>query len=145
MIKRNMEANMNIYKFAHIGEDGEETVMLEGTDDLVFAKALTAALKEEAAQNRELLAELLAEGKITQGQFDQLTGDVSGQTTESLQDAGYEVIWTGGENAIVKNLRSGKQELFVRSEDHAGWGLEIEGTHYEFVREHEESGEEDGS
>lgn len=63
---------------------------------------------------------------------------IGSQYRETLAEAGYTFLgWDGGEGdhkaeAILVDA-DGKQERWVRRDDHAGWTVEIEGIGYEFV------------
>lgn len=54
---------------------------------------------------------------------------------ETLKEANYQYMdmLCKGEH-ILKNLETGKLEVFACNKNHAGWGLKFKNTHLEFCR-----------
>ncbi len=54
---------------------------------------------------------------------------------ETLKQAGYQYYkYTGGitKQHLIKNLHTGRIEVFVANKNHASWGLIYKNTHLEF-------------
>jgi hypothetical protein len=59
---------------------------------------------------------------------------IGSQKREPLSESGYELIKMSRKEVILKDRDSGKQELWVKNDDYAGYVIEINGKGYEFVR-----------
>jgi hypothetical protein len=62
---------------------------------------------------------------------------IGSQYRETLAQAGYRVHERlNHQEVILEEISSGKFELWVLSDDHSGWVIEIDGKGYEFVRDY---------
>lgn len=62
---------------------------------------------------------------------------IGSQYRETLAQAGYRVEERlNRQEVILEEISSGKLELWVLSDDHSGWVIEIDGKGYEFVRDY---------
>ena len=55
------------------------------------------------------------------------------QVRESLEKAGFELVEKNGDEVILKEIETLNLELWVKSDDAAGYVVEIDGIGYEFV------------
>ena len=58
---------------------------------------------------------------------------IGSQIRETLEEAGFELIERNGDEVILKEIETLNLELWVKSDDYAGYVVEIDGVGYEFI------------
>lgn len=52
---------------------------------------------------------------------------------ETIKEAGYEYVGKARSCHILKDIKTGKYELWACNKHHAGYGIKFKNTHLEFI------------